>query len=369
MAGWNGIFYNGVWSLGFDFMPNGAVTPSNIFNSATSNSTGDVNATHAATAGKGLQLAQGSAVGRTLGVHLAHLYMGFHWSTDALPATTNAILTLYDSVAAASQFCLGYDSQGRIGFYASGGQTASAALGAPSSAFQLSPTLVIVPATQYFIEVYMSVATSGGQLTVRINGLTAATFTGNTQATANAWIDQVFLSNCASSAVNVTFDNLYMLDTTGAAPLNTFLGPGRIQTDGPNGESATQGLNAWTPTTPQGTDYGNCANIPANSSDYNSSATIGQRMSLSFPAITNGVQALFLNTWFSVEEDASGSRTLSAIYRNTGTDQVGPTTFTLTTTYQYFNQPSTVDPVSGLPWSTFPVTNAAGCEIGLEVAT
>ena len=371
MAGWNGIFYQGVWSMGFDFLGDGAITLSNapgVFDSVSGGSAGSVGASFAATSGKGFQLFAGQAVGRSLLVRQQSLYHGFHWSTTALPASTNSITTFFDSVASGVQACLGYNNQGQIGIYASGGQTSLNSYGNPASAIQLSATGVIVPQVQYFIEVFLSISNSTGSLSVRVNGTTVATFSGDTQQTANSWIDQVYPCNGTGSGVNVTFDNLYMLDGTGVPPLNTFLGPGRVQTDAGTGKSATTGFNAWAPTNPTGIDYSNCANIPPNTAQYNASSTPGQRMSLSFPQIS-GIQALFLNSWFSVEIDNSGTRTIAAIYRNGIFDQAGTLTFNLTTSYQYFYQPSTVDPQTGLPWSSEPIAIPAGCEIGLEVIT
>ena len=91
-------------------------------------------------------------------------------------------------------------------------------------------------------------------------------------------------------------------------------------------------------------------------------------MSLAFPSLSTA-KVFFLNTWFSAEEDAAGTRTIVPIFRNNSVDQVGPTAISLGTTYTYYNQPSTIDPNTSAAWASGTVVAAAGCEIGLKVAS
>ena len=361
------IFQHGVWSLGLDFLPDGAVTASNIFDSVANGSTGNVGSAYAATAGKGIRLSNGTAVGRTFQTNASAFYMGFHWRTSGLPGTTNGMLVAYDSTAGSQQFNIGYNSQGQIGFYGAGGQIVSTNLGNPSSAIAVSSSVFVVPNIYNFIEIYGLISATSGVLTLKVNGATAVTFSGNTKKTANAWVNQVFPGNCQGSGVQHDFDNIYILDTTGSSPLDTFLGPGRIQTDGPSGDSATGGLNAWSFTTPQGSDHANAANIPANTAQYNSSSTVGNRMSFTFPSLSVA-QVLFLNTWITAEEDAAGVRGITPIYRKGGTDQTG-TAINLTTGYGFYNQVSTTDPSTGASWASEVPDAAAGCEIGVQLTT
>lgn len=360
-----GIFQNGVWCCGLDFLPTATLAapcPFSIINASPS-----VSASYARFSGKGVSVAAAASFGTSLGENAVTVYAGFALLASALPASPCAVATFYESTTGHSQFCVGINSQGQIGAYASGGFSSSGDLGSLSGLFgSLSSTNTITANTYAYVEVLGTIGTSG-TITIRVNGVVAYSFSGNTQKSgSNAYTNQILWGNSTSSGITVQFDDLYLLDGAGAAPLNTFLGSGRIQTDGPNAESATGGLNTWSFTTPQGTDYGNAANIPASTSDYNSSATLDARMSFKFPTLAVS-EVLFLNTWFCAEQDAAGTRGITPIYRNNFTDQDGTQVTLSNGTYAYSNQVSTVDPYSGTAWSNLLPSNAGGCEIGMEV--
>lgn len=366
MAGANGIFYNGVWSCGFDFLPTGSLLVGSPFDVVASPNPA-INASFARFSGKGCECVPGIAqlFARSFGVNLSSVIVGFAFQTVALPGTSAQIATLYDTVGGGMQISLGYNNQGQIGMYSAGGFPATNTLGTPVG--PSSSAGVIVPSVYVFIEMQVTIGNSGS-VVVFVNGKQVLTFSGKTQQTANAFANRMYWGTSPNAGNNHFFDDIYMLDLTGSAPLNAPLGPGRIQTDVPIGGSATPGLNVWTPTNPQGTDFGNCANNPPNVAQYNSSGTVGQRMSLSFPPISNISQVMFMNTWYQVEEDAAGIRTLSPIFRSNGVDQIGPP-ISLGAAFGYFNQASTLDPNTGNNWAAGTVGAAQSCEIGLQVSS
>jgi len=361
-----GIFGNtGVWSCGFDFLPTIANTnvANSVFDYIFNNYS--VDPTYARFAGKGVRVASGAFIGRSFQVNLQSYYAGFALLTQSLPVGQNDMIALgQDTVANAQQFNLAVNQQGALGFYTDGGP----GIGAPSTLVagsSLSANGVIAANSYALIELYAKIAASGGVLQVRVNGATVLTFNGNTKKTANSFVNLQML--CAAGGGAHYFDDFYMLDTTAPAPLNTFLGNGRIQTDGPNADSASTGLNQWAFTTPQGTDYGNAANIPANAAQFNSSSTVGQRMSFRFPAFVT--KPTFLNTWYSANIDVAGVRAITPIYRSNNIDQVGPNPNTLTSSFVYYNQPSIIDPNTNDLWFNGAPGAASNCEIGLTVST
>jgi len=375
MSGWNGIFYNGIWTLGFDFLPTGTPAAGGVFTSVSGSS--NVGSSFARFAGQGIQTGGGGStcyLGRTLGVNLASMYVGFAFKTASLPAAGNfsIICSFYDTTGSQGQITLAYNSQGQMGFYTGNGSIAGGAGNlALVSGTSLSPTGTIIVNSYCFLEIFVTIDPSAGVLKLNVNNTSLLSFTGlNTRYTANSWTNNfVFGSNSYSGATPVhQFDDLYMLDTTGASPLNTFLGPGRIQTDGPTADSASGGLNAWSYTTPPGNDYGCCANIPANSAQYCYDSNPGDRMSFKFPALSTS-KVFALNTWFSAEIDASGSRTIAAVFRSNSVDQVGPSPVSLASGYTYYNQPSTIDPNTSAAWASGTVAAAGSCEIGLELVS
>lgn len=100
-------------------------------------------------------------------------------------------------------------------------------------------------------------------------------------------------------------------------------------------------------------------------SNYNSSATIGQRMSFRFPGLSVA-QVLFLNTWINAEEDAAGTRIITPIYRSNNIDQNG-SAIGLGTNYTYYSQNSATDPNTNQLWANELPSVAAACEIGVQV--
>jgi hypothetical protein len=287
------IFQNGVWSCGFDFLADGTIPSGNVFDVGSTGSGGpSVGATAARFSGKGITIPSSAGfIGRSLSTNLASVITGFSFKTTAVPTSgVVTIATLYDATAGQPQATLGYNSTGKMGFYSVGGvQENNIAISGQIGA--LSAPGTVIPNSYDFWEIAGTINNVSGALTLKKNGVSVLTFSGDTQVTANAYVNRIYFGQSNPGAVTIAthyIDDMYILDLTGAAPLNTFLGPGRLQTDGPIGESSTAGLNAWAFTTPQGTDYGNAASVPPSVSNYNSSATVGQRMSFRFPGAVCG---------------------------------------------------------------------------------
>jgi len=351
------VFQNGLWTCGFDMLATGNLTSGSIAGMWDQFNGGgfgiSANPSWARFTGKGLNCSQNAYLGRTLGTNLSSMIVAFAFWTPTLPSSTNiqSFLTLASSTS--TILTLGYNNLGQLGAYAAGGLLNG---NASSQIGSLTAQNTVVPSTYNLYEISFSAT----QVIVRLN--TNVILTVNSSF---ASVNQVYIGS-QNTNISVYFDDFYMLDLTGAAPLNAFLGNTRIQTDVPTGDSATGGLNAWAFTTPQGTDYGNCANIGPNTADYNSSATLNARMSLTFPTLS-ATQCFALNTWFMAEEDAAGTRGIVAIYRNNNVDQVGGNSVNLSQSYAYYNQVSTIDPNTGAMWVTEPASVAGGCEIGLSV--
>jgi hypothetical protein len=367
-----GIFKtNGVWTCGFDFFGTGSsqIQAGGVFDLVSAPANLSCDPTYARYSGKGIRTSGVLGVGRTLGVNLQSMIVGFAFWTAGLPAGSNTIgiLAFEDLTAGALQVGLGYNSQGQFQFYQSGVLVnftqPSVPIGLPSAANLLTVN------TYMYLEVMVTIASGGaGQLILNVNGTQAINFTGNTKQTANAWVSQVVIGeNGTPTTPDHHFDDLYMLDLTAPAPLNTFCGPVRVQTDTPNADSANAGLNQWSFTTPQGTDFGNLANIPPNTAQYDFDGNVGDRMSFRFPSLTSLVYAL--NMWYSAEEDAAGTRSLVPIFRNNGNDQVGTSPGNLNSSYTYYNQAANLDPNTGNPWTSGPQGAVNACELGLKVAS
>lgn len=354
---WSGVFYNGLWMFGFDMLATAQIpAASNIWDQYNGGSYGlSVSPTYARYAGKGLNTSINGYLGRTFGVTLTSVIVGFAFETPSLPSAGIQSMVNFTS-GSATVACIGYNTLGQLGFYSAGG----VAVGTPSSLIgSLSSPNVVVPGSYAFYEFGLTPTT----LTLYLNGISVLTASGSFGS-----VNRVYIGAQGSQNVSHIFDDVYLLDLTGAAPFNTYLGPVRIQTDAPNADSATGGLNAWSFTTPQGSDFANAANIPPIAADYNFDSNVGDRMSFRFPALSTS-KVLALNTWYSSEVDAAGVRTIVPIFRSNNVDQIGPLATNLTSSYVYYNQISTIDPNTAASWYSGSVAAAQACEIGLKVAS
>lgn len=361
-----GIFRNqGVWGTGCDFLPTAALVAGGVFDAVLN--APNVSAAYARFAGKGIQFPTNSYAGRSFGVNLASHIGGFAYMLPSLPTGSiiAVIATWMDTVAGLPQVSLGANAQGALQFYQTGGLGIATVLTNPIG--PASATGLIVAGAYNMYEFKLTIDPVTGFLQLRINGAVVITFSGNTRTTANSYINQLRVGSLAANVLP-QMDDLYLLDTTAPVPLNDYLGNGRFQTDGPTQGSATSGLNQWAFTTPAGSDFANAANIPANPAQFNSNATVGDRMSFRFPALT--VQkAMFLNAWISALQDAAGTRQITPQYRSNNIDQAGDPISLSNGSYVYSNQASIIDPNTGLLWASEAASVAGACEIGVQTTT
>lgn len=345
---WNGIFFNGVWSMGFDMEPSSS---SEIFDI---NAAGSASSTTAFGSGFSWNTGSGNAPGKSLGVNLTTVIVGAR-ANVSLPGTSGILLDFRDVTANASQVTLRLFNDGSLRFFLGNGT------GTPLGS--ASATGLISASTWVYIEAKVTIDASAGAVELRINGNTSAVISAtglNTKSTANTWVSGVSLS---SPTGNSLFDDWYMLDTTGASPLNTYLGNIRIVTDVPNGAgSHTQ----FTPTNPTNVNWSNVGNIPANTAEYNADGTVNDIDSYAFPNIGGSpASVLFLNHWYKAELDTAGTRTVVPGCRSGGSDFFDTTPQTPPNgTYKYFNKPWTVDPNTSSAWT---VANAQSAELSLKI--
>lgn len=105
---------------------------------------------------------------------------------------------------------------------------------------------LIRPMVWHYIEVYLKRATSGGRITVWVDGDQIVDFTGNTGSSSNPL---AYLQFSGDSGANRLIDDVYVLDTTGSAPWNTRLGEIDITSLFPNGDNSVTWTAVGTGTT------------------------------------------------------------------------------------------------------------------------
>lgn len=345
--------------MGFDMDPSGAGLAAQLWTLA--NSGAAVTSPTPFGTGYSWQLQSGATCGLTFGVNLVTLIQGVRLYISALPATSAVFLTWYDATAGAAQVTLRVFNDGSLRFYL--GTGTGTPLGSASA------TGIVTVSTWIYFETKVTIDGAAGVVECRINGSGTPAITAsslNTKSTANTWVSAMEFTNPSSVAfTSMDLDDWYMLDTTAASPLNTYLGNVQVKGDKPTGNSAVGGRNAFTHTNPTNVNYTNVGNIPYSASEYNADATPGDFDMFGFGALS-ATTVLFLNEWAVEELDAAGARTISLDCYSGGTDDLG-TAFTPSAgTPTLYNQPYLVDPNTSAAWT---VANAQAAELGVKIVS
>ncbi len=214
-------------------------------------------------------------------------------------------------------------------------------------------TTTLVVSTWYYIEFKLFENGASGTCEIKLNGVSEiASTTGNFGSTT---IGQVQLISVVGGSV---FDDLYVLDTTGASPRNTFLGDVRVETIYPNADGAH---SQWTPNT--GTTHYTQVNEAQADGDasYVSDATPNDLDTYAFGDIDVGATVYGVQTNLYARKDDANTRQIAPVVRQSGSDNVG-TTVTMATTYVDYTQLYNQDP-SSADWTP---TSVNAAEFGVK---
>ena len=165
------------------------------------------------------------------------IYAGFAYrNSDLGTGATNYddIFTLIEGGAAQCSLSRPANS-GQLGFYRNPGAGSNVLLGGASSR-------VLRDDVWYYIEIKMTISNtlSTADMILRVNGeIWIQLDSGDSQTTANTWVDAFRFGNFISNKATVDIDDFYILDGDGPAPYNTFLGDLRVDTIRPNGNGTT----------------------------------------------------------------------------------------------------------------------------------
>jgi hypothetical protein len=188
----------------------------------------------------------------------SELFVGFAGTGLWVGFNNIPFMYLYSDGGLTQQIILATNSNGSISIRRGGTTLATSSGGALTASWD-------------YIEVHAIVDATAGLVDVHVNGSSVVSFSGNTKngGTSNN-IDGIMFNNNGSLGSGA-IDDLYLLDATGPAPYNTFLGDVRIYTMVPDGAgSSTQ----MTPSS--GANYTTVDELPYSATDY-VSASIGQQ--------------------------------------------------------------------------------------------
>ena len=206
---------------------------------------------------------------------------------------------------------------------------------------------LITSGNTYYIELKALISTTVGTAIIRINGAQVLSLTGLNNA-GNGTSDWGTLKFNGNGGITKDYDDLYLLDGTGAAPLNTFLGDVRVDARFPTAEGAN---SAWTPST--GSDNALMVDDPAPNSDtdFNSTVTVNAvdtHVVQDAPVAGATIYAVQQCTY--MKKTDAGTTSVAAVVRSGGTDYVQPTV-NPTTAYKYYLQPLPTDPNTSAAWT------------------
>jgi hypothetical protein len=231
-------------------------------------------------------------------------------------------------------------------------------------------TNAITSGAHSFIEWRLVVGTgTAGSAQVRINGVLGLTLTGvNTQGSANPNWTGISLGVHDNGVAVITtinetldLDDLYVLDGTGGAPWNDFLGDCRVDVRVPTGAGATTG---WTPSA--GTNWGAVDDAaPNGDTDYTSALAVLTDTFVTQDAPAAGAAILGVQHCLTAKKTDAGTVTIAPVVRHGGADFVGAD-LTPSTAYTVLHAIAATNPGTGAAW-----TEAAfnGAEFGYKRTT
>lgn len=216
----------------------------------------------------------------------------------------------------------------------------------------------------HYIEMSATINATTGSVTVKVDGTTVLTFTGNTKnGGISTNIDGIrfrtgrYLSDPIG---RISIDDLYICDGTGTVN-NTFLGDVKVQSMVPNAAGSSTQL------TPTGSvnNYVNVGEVPYNDATYNASSTVGQRDTYKMTSLVAGTTTIFGTQSVAHMQKSDAGTANAKVALKSGVSVYYDTTQSLGTTATTYTQVRETDPATSAAWT---VASANALEAGMEVA-
>lgn len=193
----------------------------------------------------------------------------------------------------------------------------------------------------YLIELYVSIADSGGRIVVKVNGITEIDYTGDTQPGADTTMDKFGLGDNGNRiGGGAYYDDIIVDDAA-------WIGNTKIQAIVPTGAGTT---TDWTPST--GSNYACVDEKPASDTDYVSTNTSNHVDTYAMGNMS-GTVGLVKSVKAQCRTKYEGTPTptkLKLVIRSGGTDYVGAD-HTVTTAYSFFYDLWNLDPADSAAWT------------------
>jgi len=223
-----------------------------------------------------------------------------------------------------------------------------------SSTLLATAATPLVTNTTYLIEIYYTIADSGGKFSVKINGISAIDFTGDTKPGTDTTFDNVYFGSQGSNYGYAYYDNI-ILDSA------NWIGKTYIQGLAPTGAGTTTQL-----TPSAGSNYACVDEIPASDTDYVYSNTVDQLDTYAAGNLTGTIGTIKAVQVQSrvVKEGTATPQNVKLAVRSGATDYVSADKVVPTTAATVASIWET-DPATSAAWSE---ANVNAVEIGVKTA-
>lgn len=224
-----------------------------------------------------------------------------------------------------------------------------------STTLLATSTAVIRFSEWNYVEVGVHIDDTVGWVEARINGVTVATYSGDTRNGGTSTDISAIRFTGQNTAL---LDDYYICNSLGSTN-NGFLGDVRVVTLVPTGAGTTTGL-----TPSAGTNWSNVDELPVGTTDYNYSSVSGTRDTYAMadlPTTPSSIYAVKTALW--ARKSDTGAMSAKTAMRVNTTTAYGATQV-LNTSVSYYFDTFELSPASSAAWTA---TEVNGMEAGMEV--
>jgi hypothetical protein len=244
------------------------------------------------------------------------------------------------------------------------GDAAGGVVTSPSGTVIATSAAGVLDGNWHYVEMSATINTTTGSVTVKVDGTTVISFTGNTKNGGTSTnIDTLRFKTgryVANPIATISIDDLYICDGTGTVN-NTFLGDVRVQSLLPNAAGSSTQLAV----TGAANNYTAAGESPYNDATYNSSSTVGQRDTYALSDLVAGTAGVIgVQAVAHMQKSDSGVANAKVALKSGGSVYYDATQ-SLGTSVAAYSQVHETDPATSAAW-TVAAVNAL--EAGMEVA-
>jgi len=217
----------------------------------------------------------------------------------------------------------------------------------------LGTTAAVTAGAFTYVEIKLLLSATVGTVDVRFNGVSVLSLTAQNTAAATTWTNirlgllSAAVGNSIVSGRTYDYDDLYVLDGAGAAPLNDLLGDVRVDARRPTAAGAVTG---WTPLAGANWDAVNDT-TPDDDTTYTSTSTVSATDTfVTEDAPIVGATIFGVQHCLAMKKADAGTCTVAPVIRH-GTTNYPGAPISPGTSYSYGVAIAATNPGTGLAWT------------------